>query len=230
LIVGLVGATGNVGEEILQGLAERRFPLGDLRLFASEGSDGVHLDFLEDEIRVETAHPDALARCDLLICAAPLDPAVLGGLRGRVALLDLSGALESDLAVPLVAGPLSSGPAGDVAAAARGVTAGLAWVLHALAEESAIVRATITTLEGAGSTHSRSRPRGCSTPWMVRPTQATCSRARWRSTCCRGSASPSPAAARAGRRDWPRRCGGCSPRPNSISRSRACACRSFSGV
>jgi aspartate-semialdehyde dehydrogenase len=155
LIVGLVGATGNVGEEILQGLAERRFPLGDLRLFASEGSDGVHLDFLEDEIRVETAHPDALARCDLLICAAPLDPAVLGGLRGRVALLDLSGALESDLAVPLVAGPLSSGPAGDVAAAARGVTAGLAWVLHALAEESAIVRATITTLEGAGGAGRR---------------------------------------------------------------------------
>lgn len=155
MILGLVGATGTVGEEILHGLAERRFPPADLRLFASEDSEGVHVDYIDTELRVEAVHADELGRCDVVVCAAPLDPAVLDGLRGRVALLDLSGALEADASVPLVAGALSSAAPGNVVAAARGVAVGLAQVLYAIAEQAPLERVTITTLEGAGGAGRR---------------------------------------------------------------------------
>lgn len=153
MIVGLVGATGSVGAEILDGLAERRFPAADLRLFASEDSAGLHVDYLDDEIRVEAASPEALAACDLVVCAAPLETSAIEALRGRAALLDLSGALEADPDVPLLAGPL--GAPGEVSAGARGIAVGLALVLHALAAESPLLRVTITTLEGAGGAGRR---------------------------------------------------------------------------
>jgi aspartate-semialdehyde dehydrogenase len=39
-IVAVVGATGAVGEEMISILEERNFPVGALRLFASERSKG----------------------------------------------------------------------------------------------------------------------------------------------------------------------------------------------
>ncbi|RME49740.1 MAG: aspartate-semialdehyde dehydrogenase [Deltaproteobacteria bacterium] len=51
--VGIVGATGAVGEEILAVLEQRRFPVSELRLFASERSIGTRLEFLGDEVAVE---------------------------------------------------------------------------------------------------------------------------------------------------------------------------------
>ena len=38
--VGLVGATGLIGEKFLRTLEKRNFPVGELRLFASEKSAG----------------------------------------------------------------------------------------------------------------------------------------------------------------------------------------------
>ena len=155
MILGLIGATGAVGEEVLALLGAARLPIAELRVFASEDSAGLYVDFFDEELRVEPAEAEALARCDLLICAAPLEPSLLSGLRGSP-LVDLSGALEDDPEVPLIAGSLSSGPRdARVVAAARGITVGTALVLHALAAESEIARATITTLEGAGGAGRR---------------------------------------------------------------------------
>ena len=41
--VGLVGATGLIGEKFLRTLEKRNFPVGELRLFASEKSAGKKL-------------------------------------------------------------------------------------------------------------------------------------------------------------------------------------------
>ncbi len=157
MILGLVGATGAVGEEILLLLQARRVSVGELRAFASEDSAGLCVDWYDDEIPVEAATLERLAACGLVVCAAPLDPQVLAGLReARVQLLDLSGALEEDGDVPLVAGPLATGPRdAPVLAAARGVTVGLALTLHALSREADLLRATITTLESAGGAGRR---------------------------------------------------------------------------
>ena len=64
LRVGVVGATGQVGGVVREILAQRRFPLSELRFFASARSAGTTLPWGDDEITVEDA--------------APADPAGLG--------------------------------------------------------------------------------------------------------------------------------------------------------
>ncbi len=48
--IAVVGATGNVGREILQCLAERDFPTDEVTALASERSIGVDLSFGEDDV------------------------------------------------------------------------------------------------------------------------------------------------------------------------------------
>ena len=50
--VGVVGATGMVGEMMRKILAERDFPVGDLRLFASARSAGKIIEWKGREITV----------------------------------------------------------------------------------------------------------------------------------------------------------------------------------
>jgi aspartate-semialdehyde dehydrogenase len=51
--VAVVGATGAVGEEMINILRERNFPLGELRLIASEKSHGKELEFKGKKIKVQ---------------------------------------------------------------------------------------------------------------------------------------------------------------------------------
>ena len=51
--VAVVGATGAVGEEMLKILQQRNFPLRDLRVLASERSEGKTLEFKEEKLKVE---------------------------------------------------------------------------------------------------------------------------------------------------------------------------------
>ena len=57
--VAVVGATGAVGEQMREVLEEREFPVGELRLLASERSAGQFLPFNGKEVRV-----DVLAEVD----------------------------------------------------------------------------------------------------------------------------------------------------------------------
>ena len=52
--VAILGATGAVGETILEVLQERKFPVGDLFLLASERSEGKTYRFNGKTIKVET--------------------------------------------------------------------------------------------------------------------------------------------------------------------------------
>lgn len=55
--IGLVGATGLVGEAFLQLLDERKFPVGELRLFASDKSQGQTKSFQGKTLPVRTLSP-----------------------------------------------------------------------------------------------------------------------------------------------------------------------------
>jgi len=57
--VGVVGATGLVGREMVRMLEGRNFPVANLRLFASERSQGKTLKFKEKEIVVEELIPSS---------------------------------------------------------------------------------------------------------------------------------------------------------------------------
>ena len=51
--IAVVGATGNVGREILQILEQREFPIDNIYLLASSRSKGKKIEFKEQEIVVE---------------------------------------------------------------------------------------------------------------------------------------------------------------------------------
>ncbi|HWO40351.1 MAG TPA: aspartate-semialdehyde dehydrogenase [Candidatus Eisenbacteria bacterium] len=68
--VAIVGATGAVGEQMREVLEERQFPVGDLRLLASERSAGQRLPFRGQEIRVEVLGEDSFRGVDLALFSA----------------------------------------------------------------------------------------------------------------------------------------------------------------
>lgn len=103
--VAIVGATGAVGEVLLQVLAERRFPVGELRPLASERSAGTKVRFAGKDVAVELARPEALDGADFVFFAATgtlsKDLAPEAARRGAVA-IDKSSTWRMDPKVPLV--------------------------------------------------------------------------------------------------------------------------------
>ena len=103
--VGVVGATGLVGSMMRQLLAERNFPVGTLRLFASARSAGSQVEFKGQQITIEDASTADFAGLDIVFFSAggstskALAPKVAAA--GAV-VIDNSSAWRSDPEVPLV--------------------------------------------------------------------------------------------------------------------------------
>ena len=70
LRLGLLGATGLVGREMLRVLDQRDFPLAELRLLASARSEGAELDFRGQRYRVRRAQPTSFDGLDLVLASA----------------------------------------------------------------------------------------------------------------------------------------------------------------
>jgi len=103
--IGVVGATGLVGEFMLSILAERNFPVKSLRLFASARSAGKTIRWKDQEIAVEDAATADYAGLDIVFFSAggstskALAPKVAAA--GAI-VIDNSSAWRSDPQVPLV--------------------------------------------------------------------------------------------------------------------------------
>ncbi|MBF0538173.1 MAG: aspartate-semialdehyde dehydrogenase [Nitrospirae bacterium] len=69
-VVAVVGATGAVGSEMISVLEERKFPVEQLRLFASERSQGLKIDFKDDQVRVECLDNDSFKGIDIALFSA----------------------------------------------------------------------------------------------------------------------------------------------------------------
>ncbi|MEE9614843.1 MAG: aspartate-semialdehyde dehydrogenase [Thermodesulfobacteriota bacterium] len=63
--VAVAGATGVVGKEILSILEERRFPVGELKLLASERSEGTTLEFKGEEFTVGRLDKESFEGVDI---------------------------------------------------------------------------------------------------------------------------------------------------------------------
>jgi aspartate-semialdehyde dehydrogenase len=103
--VGIVGATGLVGEFIIASLAERKFPIRLLRLFASERSAGKRLRWKDTQIVVEDAATADYTGLDIVFFSAGGETSLR--LAPRVAaagaiVIDNSSAWRMDPDVPLV--------------------------------------------------------------------------------------------------------------------------------
>ena len=154
LRVAVLGATGSVGGELLSVLEERGFPIRGLRVFASEESAGLEVEFRGEDLPVETPTPDALRGFDAIFnCAsAQLVDTVLETAERSSCLIDLSGALELDATVPLVCPGLSfpsEAQSAAMLAIPRGAAAGIGLSLGPIAREVGIARVTIVVLESA---------------------------------------------------------------------------------
>jgi aspartate-semialdehyde dehydrogenase len=103
--VGIVGATGGVGQELLQLLHERQFPIASLRLFASGRSAGKVLTVGGQNHVVAEAKPGVFADVDLAFFAAggPTTRALApDAVKAGCLVIDKSSAYRMDPAVPLV--------------------------------------------------------------------------------------------------------------------------------
>ncbi|EDY81123.1 aspartate-semialdehyde dehydrogenase [Verrucomicrobiia bacterium DG1235] len=103
--VGIVGATGAVGQEFIKLLGDRNFPLSELKLFASARSAGKQVEALGQTITIEEATETCFDGLDYVLFSASgtvskaLCPAAAKA--GAVA-IDNSSAFRMDPDVPLV--------------------------------------------------------------------------------------------------------------------------------
>ncbi len=103
--VGVVGATGMVGREMLKVLEQRDFPVDEIRLLASERSKGRRLSFRGQEIEVEVLSPEGFDGLDFALFSAggsiSKEYAPIAAKKG-VVVIDNSSAWRMDPDVPLV--------------------------------------------------------------------------------------------------------------------------------
>lgn len=158
--VGIFGATGQVGQVLRSVLAERRFPVDDVRFFASSRSAGTRLPWDDGEVVVEDAGTSDFSGIDIALCSTGasasrlLAPAIVAA--GAV-VIDNTSAWRMDPDVPLVvpevnASALASIPKGIVANpnCTTMVAMPVLKPLHDAAGLRRVVVATYQAVSGAG--------------------------------------------------------------------------------
>jgi len=156
--VAVVGATGAVGEVVLQLLAERRFPVGELRALASGRSAGSRVRFAGRDVEVAEARPEAFDGVDFAFFAAtgPLSKELAPEVakRGGVA-IDKSSTWRLDPNVPLVVPEINP----DALEKQRGIVAGpncttigFVMVLEPIRRVAGLRSVVVTTLQAVSGT------------------------------------------------------------------------------
>lgn len=103
--VAIVGAEGLVGQELLKILEERQFPAASVRLYDTDRRPGAEYFFCHQRLEVEEATPEAFRNVDVAFFCDGLDSSrrlVPAALQSGAIVIDDSGSLVSDPAVPLV--------------------------------------------------------------------------------------------------------------------------------
>jgi aspartate-semialdehyde dehydrogenase len=156
LRLGVAGATGALGEDLLSVLEDARLDLSELRPYAGDRSLGDSVEFAGKSLPVLSGEVDFTGLDAVILCTPPAVSLELirQALRQEAACIDCSGALLASPEVPLViadlgahdgvsAAPLIASPTGTA----------LAWgpVLSALQGEAGLVRVVGTVLHSASS-------------------------------------------------------------------------------
>jgi aspartate-semialdehyde dehydrogenase len=157
-VVAVVGATGAVGEVLLEVLEERRFPVGELRALASERSAGTKVRFAGREHEVREVRPESFDGVDFAFFAATgalskeLAPEVAR--RGGVA-IDKSNTWRMDPEVPLVVPEINPGDLEKhrgIVAGPNCTTIGFVMALEPLRRAAGLRSVVVTTLQAVSGT------------------------------------------------------------------------------
>lgn len=103
--VGILGASGAVGREMIKVLEERSFPINELKLFASARSAGKKISFCGKEIEISLAEKGAFGNLDFVLGAASNAVAKEFAediVNSGAVFIDNSSAFRMDESVPLV--------------------------------------------------------------------------------------------------------------------------------
>lgn len=156
--VAVTGATGLVGEEMIETLQERKFPIETLSLFASERSVGKSYPFLEDEIVVQALDQADFSRIDLVLGATSSALAKAYApktLKAGCVLIDNSSAFRMEPLVPLIVPEVN----GDLVLTHQGIianpncsTAQMVVALKPLHDAAKLRRVMVTTFQSVSGT------------------------------------------------------------------------------
>ena len=157
--IAVVGATGIVGLELLKILSERKFPVGELRLFASAGSVGKFIKFKSSRFKVQGINNESFKDIDIAFFAvdgsiskkwAPI------AVKSGAVVIDKSSAFRMDKNVPLVIPEINAQaikPYHRIIASPNCSTTPLAMVLKPLNDYARVKRVVVSTYQsvsGAG--------------------------------------------------------------------------------
>lgn len=152
--VGVIGATGAVGKELVEVLAKRRFPVTELRLFASTRSAGTRQKTPFGEVTVEAYGLEAARGLDLALLAVSGDFAKAHArplAEAGVAVVDNSSAFRLEQDVPLVVPEVNASAIGRhrLIANPNCTTAILVVALEPLRQAFGLKRVIVSTYQAA---------------------------------------------------------------------------------
>ena len=152
--VGVIGATGAVGKELVEVLAKRRFPVTELRLFASTRSAGTKQKTPWGEVTIEAYSLEAARSLDLALLAVSGDFAKAHArtlAEAGVAVVDNSSALRLEQDVPLVVPEVNASAIGNrrLIANPNCTTAILVVALEPLRRAFGLRRVIVSTYQAA---------------------------------------------------------------------------------
>jgi aspartate-semialdehyde dehydrogenase len=109
--VAVVGATGAVGNEMVSILEERNFPVGELRLLASERSEGKTIEFKGKNVKVNRLTKDSFKGIDIALFSAGASRSLEfapEAVKSGAVVVDNSSAFRMETDVPLVVPEVNS--------------------------------------------------------------------------------------------------------------------------
>ena len=159
--IAIVGATGAVGETMLEILAERNFPINNLRLLASERSAGKKYSFRGNTIEVETLDNKSFQNIDFALFSAGGDISrefAPVAVKSGAVVIDNSSAFRMDPDVPLIipeVNPLAAFKHKGIIANPNCTTIILLVALKPLHDYAKINRVTVATYQSASGAGAR---------------------------------------------------------------------------
>ena len=157
--VAVVGATGQVGREILQIMAERDFPADEIVALASEKSIGAEVSYGDDDVlTVADAAKYNFRGCDLVLMAIDSEKTAAiaeRALEAGAVVIDSSSCFRMNPDVPLVvpevnAAELAKYEQTCTIASPSGMATQLALVLKPLHEAAGVKRVVVSTYQAVG--------------------------------------------------------------------------------
>ena len=159
--VAILGATGAVGQELLALLAERAFPIKELRLLASPRSAGVAVPWQGEKLQVQAVDEAALQGVDLVLASAggsvSRQWAPIAVQQGAI-VIDNSSAFRLDPQVPLVVPEVNPAAAlqhKGIIANPNCTTILLSLALAPLAAQRPLKRVVVSTYQSASGAGAR---------------------------------------------------------------------------